>query len=115
MGQVLQATCSPVLGGYTGSQAARGTRAQGSRTLNCRLLMNFDEQDRLLRSLMARASSPCCGQARSLFYHFLVGSRNTDFVRQISSGSLAASTFITTRFTRTGLAMFLTACSPRYS
>ena len=86
MGQVLLATCSPVLGGYTGSQAARGTRAQGSRTLNCRLLMNFDEQDRQLRSLMARASSPCCGQAGSLSYHFLVGSRITDFVRQISLG-----------------------------
>ncbi|MBI3798328.1 MAG: hypothetical protein HY268_15360 [Deltaproteobacteria bacterium] len=33
---------------------------------------------------MARASSPCCGQAGSLSYHFLTGSRITDFVRQIS-------------------------------
>src|SRR5438128_11162550 len=54
--------------------------------LDLHFLMNFDEQDRQLRSLMARASSSCCGQAGSLSYHFLVGSRITDFVRQISSG-----------------------------
>jgi hypothetical protein len=53
------------------------------------MLMNFDKQDRQLRSLVARASSPCCGQASSLSYHFLVGSRITDFVRQISLGPTA--------------------------
>jgi hypothetical protein len=46
--------------------------------------MNLDEQDQQLRSPVARASSPCFGQAGSLSYHFLVGSRITDFVRQIS-------------------------------
>jgi len=46
--------------------------------------MNFDEQERQLRSLVARASSPCFRQAGSLSYHFLVGRRITDFVRQIS-------------------------------
>jgi hypothetical protein len=35
--------------------------------------MNFNEQDRQWRFLVARASSPCCGQAGSLPYHFLVG------------------------------------------
>jgi hypothetical protein len=48
--------------------------------------MNFDEQDRQLRSLVARASSPCFRQAGSLSYHFLVGSRITEFGRQNSLG-----------------------------
>jgi hypothetical protein len=48
--------------------------------------MNFDEQDRQLRSPVARASSPCFRQAGSLSYHFLVGSRITEFGRQNSLG-----------------------------
>jgi len=36
---------------------------------------------------VARASSPCFGQAGSLSYHFLVGNRITAFVRQISLGA----------------------------
>src|SRR3989442_12875841 len=68
--------------------------------------MNFDEQDRQLRSLMARASSPCCGQAGSLSYHFLVGSRITDFVRQISLGAseIAVAHHSLTFSGRTGVA-----------
>jgi hypothetical protein len=48
--------------------------------------MNFAEQDRQLRSLVARASSPWFGQAGSLSHHCLIGSLITDFDRQISSG-----------------------------
>jgi hypothetical protein len=47
-------------------------------------LTNCAEQERQLKSLVARASSPCCGQAGSLFHHFQVGNGITDFVRQIS-------------------------------
>jgi hypothetical protein len=53
--------------------------------------MDFKEQDRQLRFLVARASSPCFGQAGSLSYHFEANSTVnaiTDFVHQISLGFL---------------------------
>jgi hypothetical protein len=48
-------------------------------------LMNFVDQDRQLRFLVARASSPCFGQAGSLSHHFLTDNHVTDFACQISS------------------------------
>jgi hypothetical protein len=54
--------------------------------------MNFADQDRQLRSLVARASSPCFGQAGSLSHHFLTDNRITDFACQISSGLRLART-----------------------